>query len=72
MRKKKSRKFVVISKVGTETFVKYRSDNFENLIQFLIKKYASFRFANIYCNEGVSKGKLIYTYGIKKGLQASY
>lgn len=72
MRKKKSRKFVVISKVDNTTFVKYRSDNYENLIKFLLNKYSSFRFANIYCNDGANKGRLIYTYGKLKGIQPAY
>ena len=72
MRKKKSRKFVVIAKVDATQFVKYRSDNYENLLKFMLNKYSLFRFANIYCNEGANKGKLMYTYGKIKGLQNAY
>lgn len=72
MRKKRSRKFVIIAKVDTTQFVKYRSDDYNNLLKFMLNKYSSFRFANIYCNEGANKGKLIFTYGKIKGLQNAY
>ena len=72
MRKKRSRKYILIAKADINTFVKYRSDNYINTISFLQKKYTKFCFANIYSNTGADKGKLIYTFGKLKGLQPAY
>lgn len=71
-KKKAKRKFVVISKVDNNTFVKYRTDNFENLILFLKKKYPDLRFCNIYNNKPPNENKLVYTFGKIKGIQPAY
>ena len=72
MKKKAKRKFVVIAKIDSVNFVKYRSDNYDNLILFLKKKYPDLRFANIYSNQGIDENKMLYTWGKIKGLQRSY
>lgn len=72
MRKKRSRKFILICKADKDLFVKYRSDDFNKTLVFLQKKYSKFCFANIFCNTGSDKGKLIYTFGKLKGLQNAY
>ena len=66
---KKRRKFVIIAKVSSENFVKYRTNKIENTIQFIAKKYNGLRYANIFCNDGANRGALVFTYGIKKGLE---
>ena len=68
MEKKSRRKFVIIAKVDTNTFVKYRSNDINNFLKFALKKYPGLRFANIYSNKGADRGRLIGTYGSKKGL----
>ena len=72
MKKKARRKFVIIAKVDSSNFVKYRSDNIDNLLIFLKKKYSDLRFANIYSNQGADQNKLLYTWGKIKGLQKGY
>ena len=48
MSKKNKRKFVIIAKVGNTMFVKYRCNDIENCIKFILNKYPDFRFANIF------------------------
>ena len=69
MRKQK-RKFVIIAKTDTGIYLKFKTNNIVNTIEFLKKKYRIF-FANIYVNTGDRNGTLIYTYGKNKGLEAA-
>lgn len=67
---KPKRKFVVIVKIDSTNFVKYRCNDLQNFFgKFLLKKFPLSRFANVYCNKGMNKGRLEYTWGSKKGLQ---
>ena len=69
MRKQK-RKFVIIAKTDTGIYLKFKTNNKVNTIEFLKKKYIIF-FANIYVNTGDTNGTLVYTYGKNKGLEAA-
>jgi len=69
MRKQK-RKFVIIAKTDTGIYLKFKTNNIVNTIEFLKKKYRIF-FANIYVNTGNTNGTLVYTYGKNKGLEAA-
>lgn len=66
---KKSRKYIVIAKIQTDHFVKYRSNDIEKVIKFITTKYPPVKFMNIYSNTGDHKGKMLYTWGSKKGLE---
>jgi hypothetical protein len=46
--KNDKRKFSIIAKVGNTTFVKYRCNNIDNCIKFILNKYPDFRYANIF------------------------
>jgi len=69
---KGKRKYRVIAKVTTDTgnnFVKYRTNNVINCINFLQKKYKIVFFANIFHAQGFNQGKLYLTWGYKKGFE---
>ena len=64
------RKFIVIAKASNAgEFVKYRSNNAENFIKFLTRKYPGACYANFYSNRGTDRGALVLTWGKFKGLQ---
>ena len=65
MRKQK-RKFVIIAKTDTGIYLKFKTNNIVNTIEFLKNKYKIY-FANIYVNTGDTNGTLVYTYGKNKG-----
>ena len=69
MRKQK-RKFVIIAKTDTGIYLKFKTNNIVNTIEFL-KKKCKIYFANIYVNTGDTNGTLVYTYGKNKGLEAA-
>lgn len=69
---KTSKKFVTISKIGNDKFVKYRCNDLNNFTKFIVNKYPEFRFSNIFSNTGTNKGMLIYTFGKNKGLNVAY
>jgi hypothetical protein len=54
--KKPSHKFVTISKVGAEKFVKYRTSNLKQFYDWITKEYEDYRFTNVYSNKGSDKG----------------
>jgi len=66
---KPRRKFVLIAKVDNTNFVKYRANDLDNAIKFILKKFSGTRFINIFSNKGIDRGKLVYTYGSRKGLE---
>lgn len=68
---KKSRKYVVIAKIQPDQFVKYRSNDIDKVIKFITTKYPPVKFMNIYSNAGDHKGKMLYTWGKNKGLEAA-
>jgi len=70
--KKNKKKFCIIAKVGPDHFVKYRSNDLTNFFNFLIKKYGSVYYANVFSNKGPDENKMIFTYGKHKGLQPAY
>jgi hypothetical protein len=69
---KPKKKYVTISKVDKDKFVKYRVNDLHNFTLFITKKYPLFRYSNIFCNTGQNKGMLVYTYGKHKGLNLAY
>ena len=69
MRKPK-RKFVIIAKTDTGVYLKFKTNNIVNTVEFLKNKYKIY-FANIYVNTGDTNGTLVYTYGKNKGLEAA-
>ena len=67
--KEKSRKkFVLIAKVNADKFVKYRFNNLQNVLEWMLKTYPDLRFINFYYNTGVNKRPKFAEYGNKKGL----
>jgi hypothetical protein len=68
---KPRRKFVIIAKASSGNFVKFRTNNFERTINFLINKHQIF-FANIFSNKGTDRGKMLYTYGKRKGIEPAH
>ena len=68
---KKSRKYVVIAKIEADHFVKYRSNDVNKVIKFIMTKHPPVKFMNIYSNTGEHKGKMLYTWGKNKGLEAA-
>jgi len=54
--KKKSHKYVTISKVGAEHFVKYRTSDLIQFYQFITAQFKEYRFTNVYSNVGANKG----------------
>lgn len=70
--KKNKKKFCIIAKVGKDQFVKYRSNDLTNFFNFLIKKYGTVYYANVFSNKGADENKMIFTYGKHKGLQPAY
>jgi len=69
---KPKKKYVTISKVGQDQYVKYRVNDLNNFQLFILKKYPLFRYSNIFANTGSNKGMLIYTLGKYKGLNLAY
>jgi len=70
---KPKKKYVTISKVDQDKFVKYRVNDLHNdFTQFIVKKYPLFRYSNIFANTGSNKGMLVYTFGKYKGLNLAY
>ena len=69
---KSNKKFVTISKIGKDQFVKYRVNDLYNFTKFIVNKYPEFRYSNIFSNTGSNKGQLIYTFGKNKGLNVAY
>lgn len=67
-RKKDYRKYVIIAKVEKDKFVKYRTNNIEKTIAFIIQKYGNCLFANIFYKRGVNKGSQFASWGKNKGL----
>ena len=73
-KKKVTRKYKVIAKVpAPETkegykFVKYRTNNRENFISFLMTKFSGAYWANFYEAKGENFEKLTASWGCKKGL----
>lgn len=69
---KVKRKFAVIIKIGNDqsikNFVKYRTNNIDNFLKFMLKKYPASLWANFYFNTGINKGAIFKTWGKKKGL----
>lgn len=72
MEKKTKRKFAVIVKIGNEqtikNFVKYRTNNIDNFLKFMLNKYPASLWANFYHNTGINKGTIYKTWGKNKGL----
>jgi hypothetical protein len=71
MEKKVKRKFVIIAKTAAGNFVKYRTNNIDKTIEFLIKKHEIF-YCNVFSNKGINRGLMLYTYGRKKGLEPAH
>jgi hypothetical protein len=70
---KTKRKFIIIVKVDSINFVKYRCNDLNNFFNVFIKnKYPQSRYANIFSNVGANKNQLVKTWGRNKGLQDSY
>jgi hypothetical protein len=69
---KPKKRYVTISKVDKDKFVKYRVNDLHNFTQFITNKYPNFRYSNIFYNTGQNEGKLIYTFGKRKGLNLAY
>ena len=75
-RKRPLRKFTAIAKVGynvTEKqniMVKYRFNDLDKFILFMQRKWQP-RYINIFYLAGNQRGKLAYTWGSKKGLEAA-
>lgn len=44
----KGHKYVVISKVGNEKFVKYRTTNLIKFYKFIVAKFPNYRYSNVY------------------------
>lgn len=55
--KKKKHKYVTISKVGAEHFVKYRTSDLLQFYQFITSNFPNFRFTNVFSNHGANKGE---------------
>ena len=78
MEKKKRplRRYTAIAKIGYDNtlkqnvMVKYRFNNLDNFIAFLIKKHNPL-YCNIFYLAGEQRGKLCYTWGRKKGLETA-
>ena len=69
---KHKKKYVTISKVGQDQYVKYRVNDLHNFQLFILKKYPLFKYSNIFANTGSNKGMLVYTLGKNKGLNLAY
>lgn len=53
---KAKRKYILIAKVKGGLFVKYRTNQPDKIIEFLIKKFVDVYFANFFYNTGDKKG----------------
>ena len=69
---KPKKKYVTISKIGKDQYVKYRVNDLHNFTEFIKKKYPLFKYSNIFANTGQNKGMLVYTLGKHKGLNLAY
>lgn len=78
IKNKVSKKYVGIAKVGynisikQSICVKYRFDNTDKFIIFIKNKFPNVCWINIYSNTGMNKDKLLFTWGLHKGLQTAY
>lgn len=73
MGKKKEKRFIAIAKVGYDPgrgniCVKYRFNDLNNFLAFMQRKYTPY-WINIFNKTDPQAGKLVYTWGRKKGLQ---
>ena len=72
MEKKPKRKYSVIVKIGNDqtikNFVKYRTNNIDNFLKFMLKKYPTSLWANFYYKTWINKGAIYKTWGKTKGL----
>ena len=70
--KKAKRKFIAIIKSDItgipNNFKKYRTNNIDNFLKFMINKYPNCLYANFYYNTGINKGSIYKTWGKNKGL----
>lgn len=66
---KHRRKFVAIAKANKTDFVKYRFNDFNKFLAFILRKFPETYYINIFSNKGADKNKLVYTWGKKKGLE---
>lgn len=64
-----NKKYVIIAKVSTDKFVKYRTNKIENCLRFIETKFNRLFYANIFYKTGSQAGKQFASYGSKKGLQ---
>ena len=71
MLQKKKRKYILIAKVEPQKFVKYRFNDLNKVIPFMMKKYPGVYWINFYYNTGDHAGKIYYTWGKNKGLEAA-
>jgi len=53
---KDKRKYILIAKVKGGLFVKYRTNNPDKVVDFLIKKFSDVFFINFFYNTGEKKG----------------
>lgn len=73
-RKRPLRKFTAIAKIGYDVtakqniMVKYKFNDLDNFIKFMQRKWQPL-YINIFYLAGAERGKLVYTWGRKKGLQ---
>lgn len=68
LKDRRRKKFVLIAKVTADHFVKYRFNDINNVIEWMLKNYPDLRFINFYYNTGVNKRLKFAEYGSKKGL----
>lgn len=67
-KKRPKKRFVLIAKIDSYTFVKYRFNDVANVLDFMLKKYPDLRFINFFYNTGENKGVKWAEYGKHKGL----
>ena len=76
--KRKDRKFTLIAKVDYDPILKqakcvrFKTNNIDNTIKFLQIKFTKLAWINIYGRIGADKGKLLETWGSKKGRQLAH
>jgi len=68
-KEKRRKKFTAIAKADTNTFVKYRYNDFNKFLVFILRKFPQTYYINIFSNKGSDKNKLLFTWGKHKGLQ---
>ena len=59
VKKKISNKFITISKVEDDKFVKYRTSNLVKFYRYITERFPDYRWTNVYVNRGKDKGKQI-------------